>query len=52
MDNVQKHNICTNVPSSQTFRTMDNVQKHFYFLGFFCKDMIDMKAKSKSFHSA
>jgi hypothetical protein len=20
MDNVQKHNICTNVPSSQTFR--------------------------------
>jgi hypothetical protein len=21
MDNVQKHNICTNVPSSQTFRS-------------------------------
>jgi hypothetical protein len=29
MDNVQKHNICTNVPSSQTFRSyVHNKQLH------------------------
>jgi hypothetical protein len=30
-DNVQKHNICTNVPSSQTFTFLDNTLLVFMF---------------------
>jgi hypothetical protein len=30
MDNVQKHNVCTNVPYSQTFRSYD--QHNFLLL--------------------
>jgi hypothetical protein len=40
MDNVQKHNICTNVPSSQTFRPYDpallNVRSVQVFILSFC----------------
>jgi N-dimethylarginine dimethylaminohydrolase len=29
MDNIQKRNICTNVPSSQTFRAFLHLDYHF-----------------------
>jgi hypothetical protein len=39
MDNVQKHNICTNVPSSQTFRSYQD--KYFTDKKNICYNNID-----------